>query len=310
MCNNAHMQWDDLRYVLCLCTQGTLTNAAGELGVSHTTVARRVAALEEELGSRLFDKTPQGYVPTRAGEEILSVARRVEEQMNTLDRQLLGRDTRLSGKLRVTTIDAVATRHAREIGAFTKRYPAIELALTVDNRLRSLTRREADVAIRFTNNPAEHLVGRKLGRAEFAAYASEELIAAQDDPTEIGAYPWLGWDEAQSATLTERFLSKHVASKHRVYRVDTGLSMIAAVTAGIGVSFLACMWGDSIEGLRRLRDVEPGFGMDMWLLTHPDLRHTARVRAFMDHFSEAMLPHVDLMAGARPAKPAIVPAQT
>ena len=302
------MNWDDLRFVLCLHTEGTLTRASRRLGVSHTTVARRVQAMESELGGRLFDKTPQGYVPTSVGEEILAVARKVEDQFHTIDRQLLGGDVRLSGLLRVSTLDAIAVHHANELGSFGERYPSVELEVTVDNRPTSLTKRETDIAIRLSNNPPEHLVGRKLGRVEYALYASEELIASRDDPTDIGSYPWLGWREDETAPLTEQFLAKYAPTARHTYRVCSLQSMQAAVSAGIGVSFMGCLWADRVEGIRRIRDVEPGFGVDLWLLTHPDLRNTARIRAFMDYFSAAMQPYVDFMAGRCAAKPALTPA--
>jgi DNA-binding transcriptional LysR family regulator len=291
------MQWDDLRYVLALKRRSTLSAAARSLGVNHTTVARRVAALEEEISARLFDKTPQGYAPTQAGEDILEVARRMESEMASLDRHVLGKDTRLSGPLRVTTVDIMATQHAAEIAAFTRRYPDVQLEVSVDNSMRSLTKREADVALRITNSPAENLVGRRLGRLEFALYGADALIEVQNDPTDLTCYPWLGWDERLGAKLTERWMQKHVPRARVVCRFDTSVTMFEAVRQGMGLSFLGCLWADRTPGLRRIRGVEPGFGMDLWLLTHPDLRNTARVRAFMDHMGEAMRPSADAMAG-------------
>ena len=299
------MNSDDLRFVLTLEREGTLTRAAGELGVSHTTVARRVAALEAELGTRLFDKTDRGQVLTRAGEEVIAIGKQVVELIDSLDRQLLGRDARLSGKVRVTTIDALMLHYAQELGSFRQRYPAVELEVTVDNRTQNLTKREADVAIRFAGKPPQHLVGRKLGRARFALYGSEELIAAQRDPRDISAYPWLGWDGGIG--VPDRVLAKYASGVRPMFRVDSVMSMWAAIRAGIGVSLLGCLWADRTEGLRRILDVEPGLGVDLWVLTHPDLRDTARIRAFTDHFCEVMKPHVPLMAGERPRYTALIP---
>jgi DNA-binding transcriptional LysR family regulator len=298
MCNNAHLNSDDLRFILTLGRERTLIRAARELGVSHTTVARRVAALEVELGTRLFDKTERGQVLTRAGEEVVAVGNQVVDLIDSLDRQLLGRDVRLSGKLRVTTIDALVLHYAQELGGFKERYPAVELDVTVENRARNLTKREADVAIRFSRKPPQHLVGRKLGLARFALYGSEELIAAQRDPLDLSAYPWLGWDGGIG--VPDSVLAKYAAGARPMFRVDSVMSMWAAIRAGIGVSLLACMWADRTEGLRRIRDAEPGLGVDLWVLTHPDLRDTARIRAFTDYFCDAMRPHAALMAGKRP----------
>ena len=302
------MNWDDLRYVLCLHTEGTLTRASGRLGVSHTTVARRVRAMESTLGGRLFDKTPQGYVPTVIGEEVLAIARKIEDQFHAVDLHLLGGDARLSGLLRVNTIDWIAFHHAKELGAFCSKYPDVELEVTVDNRASDLSKRESDVGIRMSNSPPEHLVGRKLGRIEWAIYASEELITSLDDPTDIGAYPWLGWREEATGPLTREFLAKHAPNARPAYRINSTQSMLAAVCAGTGAGFLGCAWGDRTEGVRRIRDIEPDYGVDLWMLTHPELRSTARIRAFMDHFSSAMQPYVDLMAGRCPANTTLSPA--
>lgn len=291
------MNWDDLRYVLALHRAKTLSAASRELDVNHTTVSRRVSALEAEVGARLFDKTPGGFVLTPAGEDILTTATRIEEEMLSLDRRVLGTDARLSGVLTVTTLDILATEHAAEFTAFARAYPDIELELFVDNRVWSLTRREADVAIRVTNRPAEHLVGRRLGRLEYAVYAADALIDACDDPTNLGAYRWLRWPDRLGGEMTQAWRRKHVPGVRWGMTIDSTLTTLAAIEAGAGVCHVPCIYGDRRPGLRRLRDVEPDFGSDLWLLTHPDLRHTARVRAFIEHMFEATRPLLPAMRG-------------
>lgn len=305
LCNNAQVQWDDLRYVLALRRAQTLSGASRELSVKHTTVARRVAALEEVLGTRLFDKTPSGYVPTPAGEDVLVVAEQVEQQMQVLDRRVLGQDARLSGPLRITTVDLLAIEHAREFTDFAERYPAVSLDVSVDNRLLSLTRREADVAIRVTPAPPEHLVGRRLGHVEFAVYGACSLIDASLDPTNLEAYRWLRWDERLDGKLTREWRRRHVSNAAPGICVDSVLSMLSVVEAGAGVCHLPCIYADRRPALRRVRDIEPNFGTDLWLLTHPDLRHTARVRAFIDHMVGAFAKLADAMRGDRAQHPAV-----
>jgi DNA-binding transcriptional LysR family regulator/ribosomal protein S18 acetylase RimI-like enzyme len=294
------VQWDDLRFALALQRSLTLSAAAKSLGVNHTTVARRIDSLEEDLGARLFDKTPGGFFPTRAGEDILGVAARIEDELLELDRQVLGRDTRLSGSLRVTTIDVFVQHQSYIFESFCKRYPEITLETVVSNAPQSLTKREADIAIRFTNNPPENLVGKRLGRLEFALYAARELVAKQSAPEEIEAYPWIAWDEKLNARMTEEWMRRQVPRAHVVARVDSSVTNIAFLGAGIGAAFAPCLWGDADPRLQRLLPPEPDFGMDLWLLTHPDLRHTARVRAFLDHAEAEMAPLKDRMAGVTP----------
>lgn len=291
------LKWDDLSVLLALARESTLTSASTELGINHTTVARRLAAAEEAMGARLFDRTPEGYVPTAAGEEVLAVAMRVEEEILSLDRVVLGRDTRLSGPLRVTTLDFLVSEHIDAFASFTKRYPNVELELSVDNTALNLTRREADVALRVSTKPAEHLFGKRVGILEYALYGTREIVDEVGADAPYSEYPWLMWDERLGARMTERWMKRHAKGARIACRVDTASAMIAAVRAGIGVQFILCSAGDADPNLVRIRDIEPGFSMGLWLLTHPDLRNTARVRAFMDHMSEELRPWVDRWAG-------------
>ncbi|MEM7159961.1 MAG: LysR family transcriptional regulator [Myxococcota bacterium] len=299
------MNSDDLRFVLALHDEGTLVRAAGKLRVSHTTVARRIAALEAELGSTLFTKAAAGQVLTAAGEAVRDVARRVHEELTSLERDVVGRDARLSGTLRVTTIDALVLHNTRELSSFGERYPDVELDVVVDNRMRSLTRREADVAVRFTNAPAEHLVGRKIGRLEFALYGARELIEGQADPADVATYPWLSWSESERTGMAEHFFRQHADAGRPAMRVDSSISLWAAARAGVGVALLGCLWADRTPGLQRIGGLWPDAGLDLWILTHPDLRRTSRVHAFIEHFGDAMRCHQDTMSGAHPLVPPI-----
>jgi DNA-binding transcriptional LysR family regulator len=294
------LRWDDLNVLLALARHSTLTAASKELGINHTTVARRLSAAEASTGARLFDRTPDGYIPTVAGEEVLAVAARVEEEILSLDRVVLGRDARLSGTLRVSTVDLLSTLFAEELGGFTRRYPGITLDLSVDNATVSLTRREADIAIRMTSDPPEHLVGRRIATMEYAVYGARSLVEELGIETPLDQFPWLAWDPRLGARGTERWMEQHVRDARIACRFDSAVSMLAAMRAGTGIQFMFCALGDLDDSLVQLREVEPDFGMDLWLLTHPDLRRTARVRAFMDYMAEAL----QQWAGRWPGTPA------
>jgi DNA-binding transcriptional LysR family regulator len=291
------MNWDDLRFFLAAARSKTLSAAARRLGVNQTTVTRRLDALEGELGVRLFDRTPEGIVATQAGAEILRVAERVEDSVVTLERQALGLDARLTGGLRVTTLDMTAHYEARLFDAFARRYPGIELELTVGNFPRNLTRRESDVAIRWTDAPPEHLVGHRVARAEYALYGASSLLDTLPARIALSDYPWLGWDQSSNARVTWAWMRENVPEANIVCRFDMALAMHAAIRAGMGVGFMPCAYGDADPGLRRLRPVEPGFGIDIWVLTHPDLRTSARVRAFLDLASAYFEGKRELFAG-------------
>ena len=283
------MDWDDLRFLLALQRASTHSAAGQQLGVTHTTVARRIAGLEQHMGVRLFDRTDQGYVPTAAGEDLVEVAERVEEQLLSVDRKVLGQDARLSGRLRVTTVDLMAARHADDFAAFARRYPDIRLELVTDNAFSNLARREADVAIRATSGaPPDYLVGRKLARAEQALYGARCLVQRIGPDAALSDYPWLAWDDRYDARLTEARRAELAPDARLACRFDSSVVLLAALRAGMGVAFLTCADADPLPDLVRLRPPEQDFGMDLWVLTHPDLRHTARVRAFMEHMSECI----------------------
>jgi DNA-binding transcriptional LysR family regulator len=277
------LDWDDLRVFLAVARSKTLSGAARNLDVNQTTVTRRLEALETRLGTRLFDRSPTGVTPTSAATEVLAVAERVEDNVASIERQLIGQDMRLTGELRVTTIDMCAVYDVELFETFAQRYPEIELELSVGYFPRNLTRREADVAIRWTDRPPEHLVGHQVATAEYAIYAAKSLRARYPAKVAPGDFLWVDWDIANKARVTAQWMRDHIPETQVVCRYDMALALHAAIRGGMGVGFMPCAYGDADPSLQRIRPVEPGFGMEIWLLTHPDLRSTARVRAFMEH---------------------------
>jgi DNA-binding transcriptional LysR family regulator len=283
------MHWDDLRHVLALARHHTLSKSAATLGATHTTVARRLQALEAALGSRLFDQTPEGYVPTAAGQHVIELAERMESEVLAMEARVQGGDARLHGTLRVSTMDILFRQHHRALASFIERYPDIELTVGCSDSEVSLTRREADVAWRMTNTPPEGLVGRKVGRVDFAVYASKRLVKRVGAKAPLSAYPWLHWDERLNPRWLEQVLAEVAPGARVALRVDlSSLALREAVSAGLGVHFLACFEGDNDSTLQRISPVFEPVSRAVWLLTLPELRSNTRVRAFMDHMAEAL----------------------
>lgn len=281
------MDWDDLRFVLALARAGTLSGAALELRTTHTTVARRIHALETGLGVRLFASDEQGYTATAAGLHAVQSAEQTEEQLHALEARLIGGDAKLEGKLRVTTMDILFRRYERVFASFLKRFPGVELTLSCNDAEASLKRREADVALRMTRDPAPQLVGRKVGRVDFAVYASKGLAKKIGMKTPLSQWPWLNWDERLGTDWLDAWLAKHAPGAKIALRVDMGsLSLREVVAAGIGVHFLSCVEGDSDRRLVRISPIATDYSRDVWLLTLDELRSATRVRAFLDHFVE------------------------
>lgn len=280
------MSWNDLTILLAVSRCSTMTAAAKQLEVDQTTISRRLRALEERLGVRLVVRRRDGIDLTEAGIEAARAGEVMETVAHDLERSLVGTDAQLAGRVRVTTTTGLAHHNADLFTEFGRRYPEVELELETDSTPRSLSKREADVAIRWSLKPDEGLFGRKLARAEFALYAATGLRESVGRRAKLSSYPWLAFTAASKARLIDEFMREHVPDARIVCRYTDSPSMHAAIRAGAGVGFMPCAFADPDPGLVRLRPVEPAFGYDIWILTHPDLRATGRVRAFLSHASE------------------------
>jgi len=278
------MDWDDLRFFLEVARKGSIRAAAEVLGVNHSTVSRRISAYEKSLGVRLFERLPTGYELTTAGDEMLDSVKRIEEEVATLDRQVFGQDAKLNGHLRVTMPPPLGLHLLMpDIVRFSEIYPGIELELIVAYEIFNLTKREADIAIRITNDPPEHLVGRKLMQYKTAIYASTDYLEKHDPVTKPANKPttmnWIGWDEASDRNWMKNTPYSDLPIRHQFNEV---VAQLSAVKAGLGISQLPCFMADLLPELRRLPLSEPVPSWEIWILTHRDLRQTARVRAFFD----------------------------
>jgi DNA-binding transcriptional LysR family regulator len=262
-------------------------------------VTRRVDQLESALGVRLFDRDVRGYRLTGAGEVMMKSAVRAEDALLTAERQLQGRDAQLTGEIRVTTSNIIATHLIMDdLVEFTRQYPDIDLNVLVSYDLFNLSRREADVAVRMLrlgSSPPEDLVGRKLVTIKSCYYASDAYLAENDPSGANSTVRWIGWDDI------ERFPAWVKASPFPnlpVYgRLNDVMLQAEAARCGMGLTVLPCFFGDSVEGLRRIPNCEPYLSYDLWMLTHPDLRDAARMRTFRAFAAEAIDRKKTLLAG-------------
>ncbi len=292
--------WDDLRLFLAVARTGSLSGAARELGLNHSTLSRRVGRLEERLGARLFERLPGGWLTTPDGDAMLATASRVEEEMLTLDRALHGRDARLSGSLRVAVPDLVGQRMMDHFAAFSAAYPGIRLEIAAGNVPVNLTQREADVALRGTASPPETLIGRRLAQLGVRLFAGRRYLAERPASLPLTEHAWIGWDDSMATLPTERWLREQVPVDRVRVRVNSAICQLEACRAGMGVTAMLCLLGDAEPELARLPGDHPTWQYPFWLLTHRDLRRTARVRAFMDFITEGIRADLDLLEGRRP----------
>lgn len=278
---NRALHWDDLRVVLAIAEAGSLAGAGRRLERSHATVFRRVGEIERRLGVRLFERARSGYTTTVAGDEIVAAAGRVEAEVQELERSIAGQDLRPSGTVRVTTTDTLLARVLSPMLVdFLGAYPDIALEIVVPSEVFNLSKREADVAIRPARDPPESLVGRRVGTIEQAIYVPRDWLGAGDP--DLHAVDWIGPDDTMGYRLLDRWMVARGYDARCRLRVDTLAGALAAARDGGGATALPCYLGDSDPGLGRVGAPLPALATDLWLLTHPDLRRSARIRAVLD----------------------------
>lgn len=289
----AGLDWGHLRFFLALARTGSLSRAAKTLGVDRNTIARRVAALEEELHVQLYERGPQGWIRTAAGEELAALASRVEEDVLALARHADARDTAVAGTVRLTTASHVAARLlAPAVPALRDRHPHLVLELAVDQRPFDLTRREADLAVRMGRPRESGLVTRKLSDVAFRLYASPSYLGRRR-AVDVAGDAFIGFDETLASTPQERWLARVAPDRRVSFRCNSTAALATAAAAGMGVAVLPCFYADGHPGLVRLEGPEP-VPHELWLLVHGDLRRTPRVHAVIDWLDA-------LVAQARPA---------
>lgn len=298
------LDWSDLRYALAIGSAGSLAAAARQLRVNHTTVLRRLDALEQRLGARLFERARSGYEPTEAGALMLERARRMADQAEEIERGVLGRDRELTGLLRVTTAFVVMEHLLPQpLADFARAYPGIEVEVVENAFLVDLTRRradespawarrEADVAVRLSAQVAEHLVGRPLGMSECRVYAKRGApgLPQQVEPlaTLIREAPWITFERDAQSRVYDQWMRDQLAQARVRLRVDIFNAVAAMLRTGLGVGILPTFMEPRHPELIPVSEPIAELAVPVWMLTHPDLRQTARVRAFMQHVGDGV----------------------
>jgi len=283
-----HINWDNLRYVLMVANKGSIAAAARELEVNRTTVLRRINLFQEKLNCRIFERGESGYVLTPEAEKMIHAAREVEDTLFTIQRQITGHELKLEGELRVTTTDSfMVSVLGPHLATFNQQYPHIVVDILVTNSILDLNRRDADVAIRPTRHPDSSLVSRRLCDVEFAVYASADY-SGPGAPGNIADGRWIGFVDSLQATPVGNWFEAIVDTSRICMRCDSFVALRIAAEAGIGLALLPTFLGDASQTLIRLDFPTDELTTGLWILTHPDLVRSARVHAFIDHFSEAL----------------------
>ncbi len=271
--------WENMRHFLAVARAGTLSGAARALQVDHATVSRRLAALEAELEVALVDRLPRACRLTAMGEQLHAQAKAMETAAFTAARLARARQDPMHGRVTLSAPPVLVTHLlAGRLAEFRDAYPGIQLSVSAQAQQVSLSRREADVALRLVRPKEASSVVRKLGRMPFALYASPAYLASHraDDWTFI-AYDTQFADMPQQQWLLDLAGGRAVGCE-----LSDISSQLGAARAGAGVAGLPCFLGDHEPGLTRLAHDGAMFSREIWLVVHRDLRHSAAVRAVMD----------------------------
>ena len=303
------LDWSDLKHALAVAEAGSLAGASRQLGVNHTTVLRRLDALEATLGTRLFDRKRSGYEPTDAGQAVLAHARHMADRVDEIERQVLGRDRELTGVLRVATAFVIMEHLLpAPLADFARAYPGIEVEVTENAFLvdlsrqrpevvgQSLAHREADVALRLSGHVAEHLVGRNLGMTQCRIYARRGAPGLPQNVQPLQALvrdaPWVAFEKDQQDRIYDRWMRSRMEQANVKVRVDIFNATAAMLRTGIGIGLLPTFMEAAHPELVAVSEPIPELAAPIWMLTHPDLRQTTRVRAFMEHVGDALAEHL------------------
>jgi len=290
------MNWDDIKVFLAIANTGGLKKAAHRIGLHHSSCARRINALEANLGIKLFDRLPGGYTLTPGGVDLLRSAEHIQQGFNSIERDILGKDLRIEGDLCLTLPNGFATHLLMpDLERFMAIYPDIHLEVNMTYSRRDLASREADVAIRHVDNPPDSLSGRRLTRIAKSAYASESYLAEHDVLQSPELCHWLGWgDPSQHLRWPEKHKYPLVPVRGNLY---SDVMQLAAVQAHMGIASLPCFIGDNVAGVQRIPNAEAVAYEWIWVLAHKDMAKNVRVKVLMDFLVKAFAAHKSRLTG-------------
>jgi len=312
------LEWDDLRTFLAVARHGSLSAAARALGVTQTTMGRRLEGLHLRSGARLLQRTPQGFALTPAGEEVMGAVERMEEEALRVERRISGQDTRLEGPVRVTAVEALGSRVLTPILAqLHLRHPGIQVELSAESRTVSLARRETDIAVRIGAFTEPDVVARRAGEIELGAYAAPDYLAARGLPDfAAGAADHVrlvfappGEARVQEGRHSQDWLAQLMTKAAVGFTSNSYEALLRAALGGMGVAALPRGMGDAGPGdgqppLIRLDVPSAAPRVGIWIGLHEDTRHTPRTRMVADALHEGLLAAAAALAGS--AAPAVV----
>ncbi|MGH6790224.1 MAG: LysR family transcriptional regulator [Pseudolabrys sp.] len=299
--------WNDLRHFLAVARHGSTLAAAKTLGVSQSTVHRRMDELERQIGRQLVTRNPTGYKLTELGQDLVTYAVRIEEAALAFERRISATERSLAGSVRVTCPEPVAIRLMRSklLAKFSERFPGLQVEFVMSDKLLDLGKGEADVALRAAEPDNDALFGRKIADVPWAIYASNDYVTQHGtvkDTADIGNHALVLFDVEIKEHFTNRWLQA-VAPRARIAaRCNSVAALISAIKSGAGVGALPIVVGDNDAELARLLGPLADLTTHFYLLIHEDMKTTPRVRAFFDFIIDELQDVRAAVSGVPPAR--------
>jgi len=297
------LSWEDYRYILAISRADGATKAAEMLNVNVSTAFRRLEKIERALETLLFDRSRRGYLPTEAGREFIRSAEIMEQAAFAADRIVTGHDQRLTGEIRVTATEALATCFLpRHIKSFQDEHPDLTINIVSQNRVLNLAEREADIALRPSRPKDETLIGRKIATFNWGIYAHSDLVDALgtvQSLNDLQGQHFIIWVGSTLAEKSAEWLEQSIPDVKLGCRSSSLITNALLASNTVGLVLLPCLVGNSWPGLKPVIAPLDDFGAagEIWLVIHEDMRQNARVRAFINHIVAAAQKEVALFEG-------------
>lgn len=290
---NALMQYklssSDLEAVLAVVRAGTLAQAGDRLKVDSSTVFRTIQRIETGLGQRLFERSRTGYLPTELTRSLADCAEQVEAQLELARSAAQTRPEQVSGLVRITTTDTILHGLvAPALKPLQVTHPLLAFDLRQGNELASLTRRDADIAVRATKRPPQHLVGKHIGPIKVALFTAKKGGLKTYDEKAASQASWIAPDDALPEHPSVLWRKKHFPKVLPSYRVDSILTAAELIAKGLGIGLLPVFLANQRTDLKPLTEVIDECQTELWLLTHTESRHLRRVSTVFTHLAHSL----------------------
>ena len=291
------MAWDDLRFVLTVAEQGTLSAAARVLGVNHSTVLRRVSSFEENKGVKVFDRTGSGYILTAESRHLLSSLRAIEDQVNGLDRAIAKQGLELDGPVRITTTDSFTSSGlVQHVANFQQEHPGVVVELNVNNSYVNFTRMDADITVRPVPQLPDDMSGERVCDLQMHVYGTRRYLA-ENPGNSFSAHKWLGVAPPISSSLVGTWQEANLPAQSIVLKSSSFVSLRDVAESGLGLALLPCCLGDPSPHLERAKNFPEGMTTSVWVATHKDMEGSSRVQSILNWFVDAVRQDTDLYEG-------------